>query len=220
MPDLPEELAAVLRARAADAPAPPGPDDAVVRRVRRRAGLRAGAATSGVAVAIVAVVAAGAAVSNKTSGNDAVAGADCRPVTSFPLDDLQPDHPMEPIDYDRTPPNSGPHDPRPVPRPERRYDVEDAPPVERVVHNLEHGWVVVWYDAGRADTTRLDAALLSADFPKMFAVPWTRGGLPAPYVVTAWGHEQRCAEVDGATLEEFAAEHGGENGDAPEPRAP
>lgn len=63
MPELPDDLAAMLRARAEHAPEPPAPSAGLVRTVRRRQALRAGAAVAACTVGVVAVVAlaAGAA---------------------------------------------------------------------------------------------------------------------------------------------------------------
>jgi plastocyanin len=60
MPDLPEDLAALLRARAAEAPEPPAPGDALLRTVRRRQAVRAGTAVVAAAASVVAVVAVAA----------------------------------------------------------------------------------------------------------------------------------------------------------------
>lgn len=62
MPDLPNDLAAMLRDRAEHAPAAPAPSDALVRRVRRRHATRlslavVGSAASAGAVAVVAAAA-------------------------------------------------------------------------------------------------------------------------------------------------------------------
>lgn len=88
------------------------------------------------------------------------------------------------------------------------------------MHNLEHGWVVVWYDPAAPGLPVLDQALAATSTRKLVAVPWTRSPLPAPYVLSAWGHERRCTDVPGAAIADFLAEYGGSNGDAPEPNAP
>ena len=56
------------------------------------------------------------------------------------------------VKYDRTPPDSGKHYPTPAPFTKRFYTTADRPAVETLVHNLEHGYTVVWYrDAMPAD---------------------------------------------------------------------
>jgi plastocyanin len=64
MPDLPEDLAALLRARADDAPVPPAPSDAVVRSVRRRQAFRAGGTAAAGLAGVALVVAVAAAVAS------------------------------------------------------------------------------------------------------------------------------------------------------------
>lgn len=148
------------------------------------------------------------------------ASTSCRAVTDHAATGAS-QHVAGEVTYDRTPPNSGPHHAQWEIVRKRVYTPDDAPPVEKVVHNLEHGYVVIWYDPARTDGGPLAEALRRTTYRKVFAVPWTRdGGMPAPYVLTAWGHEQQCDEVSGEAIADFVAEHGGGNGDAPEPDAP
>lgn len=144
----------------------------------------------------------------------------CGPVVDVPPTGAS-QHVSPPVTYDRTPPNSGPHMGSWVMVRQRRYPVEEAPAVEQVVHNLEHGWVVIWYHPQGTDTGRLDHALAAAKARKLVAFPWVGSTpLPTPYVITAWGHEQRCTGISGVAIADFLKEHGGKNGDAPEPTAP
>jgi plastocyanin len=62
MPDLPEELAALLHERASHAPVPAAPSGALLRAVRRRHAFRAGAAFAGTSLALAAIVGVAAAV--------------------------------------------------------------------------------------------------------------------------------------------------------------
>jgi hypothetical protein len=80
MPELPEELAALLRERADHAPVPPAPSDELVHTVRRRQTVRAAGALVGTALAVVAV--AGVAVAVAPSGERALPPA--APVTTTP----------------------------------------------------------------------------------------------------------------------------------------
>ena len=180
--------------------------------------------------AVVAALAGFAALGALTGGGEdddeaalralgAPAAEACRPVTDLPASGGS-DHRAGTIEYERTPPNSGPHAARWATVPRRVLTVDDAVPVEQVVHNLEHGYVVVWYDPRTADVRELAEVLGAAEQRKLFAAPWPRAPLPAPYVITAWGHEQQCSAVSGAAIADFAREHGGTNGDAPEATAP
>ncbi|MGI8434866.1 MAG: DUF3105 domain-containing protein, partial [Nocardioidaceae bacterium] len=48
--------------------------------------------------------------------------------------------------YDTVPPAYGKHNPVAADLGIHIYDSSDRPPVEKLVHNLEHGWTIVWYD--------------------------------------------------------------------------
>ena len=144
----------------------------------------------------------------------------CQPVTGHPANGAS-QHVSPPVAYDRTPPNSGPHMGSWVSVNQRRYEPTDGRALEQVVHNLEHGWVVLWYDTALADVDLLDRALSEAETRKLVAMPWVgKERLPAPYVLTAWGHEQRCTGVSGEGIADFVKAYAGSAGDAPEPDAP
>ena len=55
------------------------------------------------------------------------------------------------VKYDDAPPAFGQHWDTPAPFNAWFYDSADRPPVEQLVHNLEHGYTVVWYDETIAD---------------------------------------------------------------------
>ena len=50
------------------------------------------------------------------------------------------------IDYATAPPSSGQHLAQPALSDRRVYTVADAPAIESLVHNLEHGYTILWYD--------------------------------------------------------------------------
>ncbi len=83
MPDLNDELRAILRHRADDAPAVPAPTDRLVRSVRRRQAVRTSLALAGATLGVVAVVAVAAAAIRPDT---AVAPPAANP-TSIPPDD-------------------------------------------------------------------------------------------------------------------------------------
>jgi hypothetical protein len=60
------------------------------------------------------------------------------------------EHTTEKVTYDTTPPSYGPHNPTPDSSGKHIY-TDDRPDVEVLVHNLEHGWTIVWYDDSVAD---------------------------------------------------------------------
>jgi len=77
-----------------------------------------------------------------------IAAASCDPVAVHAATGNQ-DHVAEgtKVDYAETPPDSGKHYPTPAPFTKHFYAEADRPPVETLVHNLEHGYTVVWYRA-------------------------------------------------------------------------
>jgi plastocyanin len=81
MPDLPEDLAALLRQKADDAPATPAPSPSLVRAVRSRQRYRLTAAVGGGVLGVVAVVVATAAVVGPSSRHATPAAP---PRTSYP----------------------------------------------------------------------------------------------------------------------------------------
>jgi Protein of unknown function (DUF3105) len=122
--------------------------------------------------------------------------------------------------YSTLPAVSGPHWGTPA-----SWGVYPTPqPETQLIHNLEHGGIVIWYDPQALTVEAIDALAAYVEQQnasgisgryKFILSPW--GGseaLPAPVVATAWrwGLELQTADVD--AIEEFARDH---YGDAPEP---
>lgn len=157
-----------------------------------------------------------------------LAGASCDPVAENPATGNQ-NHVADgtPVTYERTPPDSGPHYASPAPFTKRFYTAADRPAVETLVHNLEHGYTVVWYrpDAPADQVTALQdiAKTFGSDdydpADKFIAAPWTDGGFPEGknVVLTHWyadpaaatdttkqkGVRQVCGVVSGAAVQDF-----------------
>jgi len=155
----------------------------------------------------------------------------------------------EKILYPDAPPASGPHWGEFLQGADIRkfYTDEDRPPLERLVHSLEHGWTILWYDATVAedDAQLEDVRAIARKFPsatdfndKFMAVPWTEedgNGQPFPgdasIALTHWslggthgnpegqhGIWQYCSEVSGEAVADFMADY--PYTDSPEPTAP
>jgi hypothetical protein len=87
-----------------------------------------------------------------------------------------------PIEYGEAPPAFGEHYEVPAPMDRKLYSAEDRPALGTLVHNLEHGYTILWYDETIADD---DAAMnelrgiasklagTSNLRTKFKAVPWT-----------------------------------------------
>ncbi len=117
------------------------------------------------------------------------------------------DHTTDPVDYPVVPPSFGPHNPSADDSGAHLFTASDRPDVELLVHNLEHGWTIVWYDETAADDpdTMRELKATAAKFdaegndPKfnMIIAPWTSddgGGRPIPdgkhIALTHWSIHQ------------------------------
>ena len=157
-----------------------------------------------------------------------------------------------PVVYEEAPPAFGPHwnefGVAPAPMDRKFYTDSDRPELESLVHNLEHGYTVVWYDETISDD---DAALtelraVARKFPgtdnyryKFIAAPWNaedENGASFPegqhVAFTPWsiggegqtdaskqvGVWQYCSDFSGEALETFMLDY--PYLDSPEPNVP
>jgi hypothetical protein len=148
-------------------------------------------------------------------GTHVTPGADCR---AAPQSD--PNCGTDP--YSSLPAASGPHwDPSAL----ANWGVYSSPqPETQLIHNLEHGGIVIWYDPEALDAESIDALASYVDTQtatgisgryKFILSPW--GGdetLPTPVVATAWRWMLELETADTAVIDEFAREH---YGNSPEP---
>jgi hypothetical protein len=122
--------------------------------------------------------------------------------------------------YSSLPATSGPHWQSPT-----NWGVyTTAQPESQLLHNLEHGGIVVWYDADAvgADGVNELTSLVERQNAqgvggryKWILSPWGGGEpLPSPVVASSWNWLLELDEVDIAAIEAFAGEH---YGIAPEP---
>ena len=127
------------------------------------------------------------------------------------------------VEYEIAPPTWGRHNPTPLPGGSKNfYSREDNPAAEQVVHNLEHGYVVVWYDSKASDAQieLLKRAGEDAE-RKLLFIPWSRQDFPGDkhVVLTSWTVKQACSDVSGAVIQKFFDNHGGPKSKAPEKNA-
>ena len=93
-----------------------------------------------------------------------------------------------------------------------------------LVHNLEHGYVVAYFDEGldaqrREALQQLGAALVDEGSDKVIVVPFD-SELPrrADVALLAWGYRQLCADLDLTAVREFVDQYM-DGPAAPEPQA-
>jgi hypothetical protein len=138
------------------------------------------------------------------------------------------------IPYPDAPPAFGQHWPNFLQGSEIRtfYTTQDRPELERLVHSLEHGYTILWYDdtvkSGSADYKTIQS--IADKFDAYFiAAPWTKDdGKAFPsgkhLALTHWtgpeeqeGITQYCVAPSGAVVDKFTKDYVADN--APEPGA-
>ena len=204
-----------------------------------------------VALVIIGLAAIPLIKQNKlTSGDLAAIGASekaagCSPLQTKKANGNQ-DHKPEgtPITYPDAPPAFGPHWPTPAPFARKFYTAADRPDVETLVHNLEHGYSLLWYDdtiAKNSDQVAVMKAIAKKYegsqklSDKFIAVPWTaKDGKAFPagkhVAITHWsaggdptdvskqeGIWQYCGKPSGAVVQKFMKAY--PYSDSPEPQA-
>ncbi|ADB30681.1 hypothetical protein Kfla_1585 [Kribbella flavida DSM 17836] len=137
--------------------------------------------------------------------------------------DHKPDGEM--IAYPVSPPSSGPHYQTWAPFGKKFYTADDRPPVPNLVHNLEHGYTILWYrdSLPQEQVDEIEkiskAKLPESTLGKFIAAPFSDSDGPAwpagkqvafshwsgntAGQQTALGHRQFCNAVSGQALKEF-----------------
>ncbi|HZE97096.1 MAG TPA: DUF3105 domain-containing protein [Planctomycetota bacterium] len=118
------------------------------------------------------------------------------------------------IAYNTDPPTSGSH--YPDPQPGGYYTTPIAPGF--LVHSLEHGAVVIYYDSAHvaaSDLTKLQnlAAAHPGNFGQVVVVPRTDAAFPI--ILTAWTHRLRLTVYEQSRIDGFVALFLGNGPEAP-----
>jgi hypothetical protein len=122
--------------------------------------------------------------------------------------------------YNSDPPTSGEH--YPVWADPGFYGEQDQIADEYLVHNLEHGYVILWYDCDQLSSSECDAltsdiqSIISEyDGYKLIGMP--RSGMDHPLILTSWGHMAVFDAFQADLIREYIDTY---QNDAPEPSAP
>ena len=118
--------------------------------------------------------------------------------------------------YSSVPPTSGCHDGSPG-----SWGVYTAPAQEtQMIHNLEHGGIVIWYQPDQLDAEQIgeledyvNTQVQSNRF-KVILAPWAGQDFEHPIALTAWQYLLYQDTVDLGVIRDFVSIH---YGDAPEP---
>jgi hypothetical protein len=174
---------------------------------------------------------------------DSTSAAGCRSIITRKATGNQEHKPVgTKIAYPQAPPAFGPHWPTPAAFARKFYTAADRPQLEEVVHNLEHGYTLLWYDdtvAKNKDQLAIVTAI-SHKFKgtklsdKFIALPWTsKDGKAFPkgthLALTHWstggdpsnvkkqqGVWQYCGKASGAAVKSFMKHY--PYTDSPEPQ--
>ena len=229
-----------------------------IRKKQKGAEKRRGFAILGVCITVAVVIVAAAAFkpikdwydlrsfSSKSLSEIGAAADECQEITTKKANGEQ-EHvePGTPIQYEDSPPAFGQHYNVWDDIDRKLYTTSDRPDVGELVHNLEHGYTILWYDKTVADDDSMmdDLRGMATKFDdnanyrnKFKAVPWTsEDGEAFPggqhVALTHWsiggpgvtdpekqvGAFQYCKAPSGAALEKFMEKY--PYLDSPEPNA-
>ena len=138
------------------------------------------------------------------------------------------------VEYKTVPPSSGEHYAQPAFPASAFYTADDRPRLEALVHNLEHGYSIVWYSeslpkAQQDELKRISELVRDNDenvgAGKFVVTAWdpARGAFPAGknLAISHWGakqgYRQFCGSVSGSVIKDFVAKY--PYTDSPEPNA-
>lgn len=124
----------------------------------------------------------------------------------------------ERVQYAPLPPTAGSH----WDLPHAGWGVKDtAQDDERVVHNLEHGGIVINYKGlspdDLANLKTLVRRLTAGEYRKVLLRPYDR--MESGIVLTAWKWSHRLERYDESTITKFVQGHYGPRGESPEPNS-
>ncbi|MEK6256446.1 MAG: DUF3105 domain-containing protein [Chloroflexota bacterium] len=126
------------------------------------------------------------------------------------------------VEYSTNPPTSGPHYGQPMPA--GVYNASQNTvifPESHIVHSLEHGYVVFWYNCSNLPVSECDellgqirAVLDDVGEAKVIVYPWST--IDEPLVMTSWGAIQPFPVFDAQLAADFVLANRS-NPRAPEP---
>ncbi|HYP22578.1 MAG TPA: DUF3105 domain-containing protein [Actinomycetota bacterium] len=108
--------------------------------------------------------------------------------------------------YQTNPPTSGNH----LQPPASPGFFDEAVDPGALVHNMEHGQIIFWYDP-EAPADVLDALeeVVDQEFEASIAVPWDELESPHNFAMTAWGASQQCRDVSQSVVNAVREEYQG-----------
>ncbi|HEY7874463.1 MAG TPA: DUF3105 domain-containing protein [Actinomycetota bacterium] len=117
-------------------------------------------------------------------------------------------------DYNTNPPTSGAHYAAPLAPIDTGFYSEDVE-AEKVLHNLEHGMIAIYYNPDAPQDTIDDIEQVTDQVPgATLAVPWRDFEEPTQLALAAWGSYQECVQVSQEVVDEFRTQFQGKGPEA------
>ncbi len=173
----------------------------------------------GIGLGLVALVALAAVLSSRKGSTSGLLG-DPVPISS--RDHIPSDAPPGP--YASNPPAGGPHfDTDFTAGFYQESDLATLPkyPQGYLVHSLEHGYVIFWYNCQAAGAScdalkqAIQQVMTATGQAKLIAFPWA--DMDVPLAMTSWGRILKFTQPDTETMKQFVLHN---RYQAPEPDAP
>ena len=118
--------------------------------------------------------------------------------------------------YNSSPPTSGPH--AAVPAETGFYREEDGISPETLVHNMEHGQVIIWYRPNTNPILEEQVETLVSQQPvATVGAPYAAMNEPYNIVITSWTKARACVDPSQEVVDDFRRRF---QGKAPEPLTP
>jgi hypothetical protein len=172
------------------------------RREQQKAARKRNLATLLVAALIAAVVVV-LVMQNRDSSNVEAQGVAAGQAGCGPIEEHEEEG-QEHVDiapeYGTNPPTSGDH----LGTPAQPGFYDEPAETGALVHNLEHGQIIFWYDPDAPqETIDLIEAVVDQEPVASIATPWDQLEGNYSFAMTAWGASQHCLEVSQEVVDEF-----------------
>ncbi|MDQ3982167.1 MAG: DUF3105 domain-containing protein [Actinomycetota bacterium] len=178
------------------------------RRAQQMAARKRNLVTLAIALLIGAVVVV--LVMQSRDGDDVIAEgvgpgkAGCTEIEEH--EDEGQDHVEVEPEYGTNPPTSGAH----LQTPASAGFYDEPVRAGALVHNMEHGQIVFWYDPGAPpDTIAAIEDVVDQEPQATIAVPWEDLEGSSDFAMTAWGASQHCRQVSQAVVDAFREKYQG-----------
>jgi Protein of unknown function (DUF3105) len=200
--------------------------DQMRKERQRKAARRSNLVTVSIAVVIIAAVTAMVFFTRSEDNSFppapegvSAAAANCEEPQEHEIEGSTHVDPSETVEYNTSPPTSGNHWPPELVADPAFYT--DPVANESLVHNMEHGQIVLWYSPSAPQQVKngleglvenandLDNPDIQGGAQPLLAVPYDDVPEGMEFVMTAWGASQGCEAYSLAAVNEFRTTYQG-----------